>query len=69
MDKEVVVLHIVEYYSEIRRNEFESVLVRWMNIEPVTKNEVRKGKTNTVHYCIYMESKKVVLLNPFVGHQ
>ena len=25
----------MEYYSAIRRNAFESVLVRWMNLEPI----------------------------------
>ena len=30
----------MEYYSAIKRNEFESVLVRWMSLEPVTKSEV-----------------------------
>ena len=27
--------YAMEYYSAIKRNEFESVLVRWMNLEPV----------------------------------
>ena len=34
--KKLWYIYIVEYYSEIRRNEFESVLVRWVNLEPVT---------------------------------
>ena len=25
----------MEYYSAIKKNEFESVLLRWMNLEPV----------------------------------
>ena len=29
-------MYTMEHYSAIRRNEFESVMVRWMNIEPVT---------------------------------
>ena len=28
-------IYAMEYYSAIKRNEFESVLVRWMNLEPV----------------------------------
>ena len=43
MDKEVLV-HIysgtMEYYSVIKRNAFESVLMRWMNLEPITQSEV-----------------------------
>ena len=30
----------MEYYSAIRRNAFESVLMRWMNLEPITQSEV-----------------------------
>ena len=48
MDKEDVV-HI---YNGIllrhRKTEFESVLVRWMNLEPVIQSEVSQRKTNIV---------------------
>ena len=30
----------MEYYSDVRRNAFESVLMRWMNLEPFIKSEV-----------------------------
>jgi len=40
----------IEYYSAIKRNKFESVIVRWMNLEPVGQSEVsQKGKNK---YCI-----------------
>ena len=52
MDKEVV-LHIDnEYYSDIKRNAFESVLMRWMNIEPITQSEV--GQKEKDKYRILM---------------
>ena len=37
---------VVHTYSGIllSYNAFESVLMRWMNLEPVIQNEVRKGK-------------------------
>ena len=45
MDTEVLVhIYIVEYYSAIKGNKFESVLVRWMNLKPVKRSEVRKRK-------------------------
>ena len=28
-------IYTMEYYSSINRNRFESVLLRWMNLEPV----------------------------------
>ena len=29
-----------EYYSAVKRNTIESVLMRWMNLEPVIQSEV-----------------------------
>ena len=33
-------LYTIEYYSAIRRNAFESVLMRWMKLEPIIQSEV-----------------------------
>ena len=30
----------MEYYSAIKKNVFESVLMRWMKLEPITQSEV-----------------------------
>ena len=30
----------MEYYSAIKKNTFESVLMRWMKLEPIIQNEV-----------------------------
>ena len=40
MDKQVVVHVQMEYYSAIKKDTFESVLMRWMKLEPVTQSEV-----------------------------
>ena len=40
MDKEAVDIHTMEYYSAIKRKAFESVLIRWMNLEPIMQSEV-----------------------------
>ena len=42
-------IHIMEYYSAIKRNAFESVLMRWVNLEFIIQSEVRKRKTNIVY--------------------
>ena len=40
-------IYTVEYYSAIKRNTFESVLMRWMNLEPIIQSEVsQKRKIN-----------------------
>ena len=30
----------MEYYAAIKRNTFELVLMRWMNLEPIIQSEV-----------------------------
>ena len=48
--KKLWYIYTMEYYSGIKRNTFESVLMRWMNLEPIIQIKVsqkEKGK-----YCI-----------------
>ena len=33
-------MYTMEYYSTIKRNVFESILMRWMNLEPIIQSEV-----------------------------
>ena len=30
----------MEYYSAVKKNTFESVLIRWMKLEPIIQSEV-----------------------------
>ena len=39
----------MEYYSTIKRNEFESVLMRWMNLEHIIQSEVSQKEKNKYH--------------------
>ena len=45
-------LYTMEYYSAIKRNIFESVLMRWMNLELVIQSEVSQKQKDK--YCILM---------------
>ena len=40
----------MEYYSIIKRTAFESVLMRWMNLEPIIQSEVSQKEKNK--YCM-----------------
>ena len=42
----------MEYYSAIKRNTFESVLIRRMNLEPIIQSEVSQKEKDK--YCILM---------------
>ena len=43
-------IHMMEYYSDIKRNAFESVLMRWIDMEPIIQNEVSQKEKDK--YCI-----------------
>ena len=48
--KKLWYLYTMEYYSAIKRNTSESVLMRWLNLEPIIQSEVsQKGKEK---YCM-----------------
>ena len=33
-------IYTMEYYSAIKKNALESILMRWMKLEPITQSEV-----------------------------
>ena len=33
-------IYTMEYYSAIKNNSFESILIRWMKLEPIVQSEV-----------------------------
>ena len=39
-------VYTTEYYSAIKRNTFESVLMRWMNLESIIQSEVSQKEKN-----------------------
>ena len=49
---ELQYIYTMEYYSAIKKNTFESVLMRWMNLEPMVQSEVSQKEKEK--YCILM---------------
>ena len=45
-------MYTIEYYSAIKRNAFESVLMMWMKLEPIMQREVIHKEKDK--YCILM---------------
>ena len=41
-------IYIVDYYSAIKKNAFELVLIRWMKLEPILQSEVSQKEK---HQC------------------
>ena len=53
MDKEVVV-HIHNGILVIKRSAFESVLMRWMNLEPIIQSEVSLKEKDKYHVLTHI---------------
>ena len=48
-------IYTMEYYSVIKRNEFESIELRWMSLEPVIQSEVSQKEKNKIpHISTYI---------------
>ena len=47
--KKLWYIYTMEYYSAIKRNAFESVLMRWMNLEPIIQSEVSQKEKDKYH--------------------
>ena len=63
-------IYRMEYYSAIKNNAFESVLMRWIKVEPIIQNEVsqkEKHQYNILH--IYMEFRKMVMMTLYMRQQ
>ena len=43
-------IYTMEYYSAIKNNSFESILMRWMKLEPIIQSEVSQKDKD--HYSI-----------------
>ena len=43
----------MEYYSAIRGNTFESVLMRWMILEPIIQSEVSQKEKDKYHILMH----------------
>ena len=44
--KKLWYIYTMEYYSAINRNGFESVIIWWMNLEPIIQSEVSQKEKN-----------------------
>ena len=47
-------IYTMDYYSDLKRNTFESVLMRWMNLEPITQSEVSQKEKDRYHILMHI---------------
>src|SRR5574341_786968 len=64
-------IYTMKYYSAIKNNTFESVLMRWMKLEPIIQSEVSQKEKH--QYSIlthtYMEFRKMVTITLYERQQ
>ena len=51
--RKLLYIYTVYYYSVIKRNAFESVLMKWVKLEPIIQNEVNQKVKHK--YCILIK--------------
>ena len=56
--------YTVEYYSAMKRNAFESVLMRWMNLKPIIQSEVSQKEKNKYHVLTHAYGSSLASLPP-----
>ena len=47
-------IYTMEYYTAIRKNSFESVLMRWMKLEPIIQSEVSQKDKDQYSILMYI---------------
>ena len=61
-------IYTIEYYSAIKKNTFESVLMRWMKLEPIIQSKVSQKEKH--QYSMLSHFSHVQLCDPTDGsHQ
>ena len=60
--KKLWYIYTMEYYSAIKRNAFESVLVRWMNLEPIIQSEVNQKEKDKYHILMHIYGNRKMVL-------
>ena len=47
-------IYTMEYYSAIKRNEIELLVMRWMDLESVIQSEVSQKEKNKYHMLTHI---------------
>ena len=50
-------IHTMEYYPAIKKNTFESVLIRWMKLEPIIQNDISQKEKHQYSILMHISEK------------
>ena len=66
----MVYIYTMEYYSAIKKNTFESVLMRWMRLEPIIQSEVNQKEKHQYSILTHIYGfTKMVMITLYVRQQ
>ena len=63
--KEMWHIYTMEYYSAIKRNEIELLVLRWMDLETVIQSEVKSEREKQIPYAntyIWNLKRKIIII-------
>ena len=52
-------IYTMEYYSAIKKNTFESVLIRWLKLEPIIQSEVSQKEKHQYSILTHISEKEM----------
>ena len=60
----------MKYYSAIKKNAFESVLMRWMKLEPIIQSEVSQKEKHQYSILTHIYGiRKMIMMTLYVRQQ
>ena len=59
----------MEYYSAIKNNTFESVLMRWMKLEPIIQSEVSQKEKHQYSILMHIYGIRKVVMTTLYARQ
>ena len=63
-------IYTMEYYSAIKKNAFESVLMRWVKLEPIIQSEVSQKEKHQCSILTHIyEFRKMVTMTLYARQQ
>ena len=63
-------IYTMEYYSDIKKNTFESVLMRWMKLEPIIQSEVSQKEKHQYYILMHIYGiEKIVTMTLYARQQ
>ena len=62
ISNELFYMNTMEYYSALKRNIFESVLIRWMNLELIIHNGMSHKEKNEYHILTHTHTHTYIYI-------